>query len=158
MASRPAMRLIPDNPLAGVLRETERAARQPGPRGRQGERGPRGEQGPQGVQGVPGPPGEPGPPGAPGGPPAASIISTSADGRVTWVYQQPFTQPPVIGALVVDPDPADVRAAWVTLEAVSTTQATMRVWQSTTVATGGQTAVPAGSGVKVHVTAVGTIA
>ncbi|MER6686247.1 hypothetical protein [Streptomyces olivaceoviridis] len=158
MAYRPAARLIPDNPMAGVLREAQRAARQPGPRGRQGDQGEPGPPGP------PGPPGEPGPAGAPGvqgpagprgEPPAATVVSTSADGRATWVYARPFTQPPVVTATAVDPDPSDPRGLFVTLEALTTTQASVRVWQSTGVLLGGQTAVPAGAGVKVHVMATG---
>jgi hypothetical protein len=144
--------MIPDNPLAGVLRETQRAARQPGPRGRDGERGPKGE---RGEQGVPGPPGEPGPPGAP---PAATVATTGQDGRAVWGFEQPFTAAPVLSALVVDPAPGDARGLWATLEAVSATQATVRVWQSTGVIVGGQTATPAGAGVAVHLTAVGVLA
>ncbi|MEU2264915.1 hypothetical protein ABZ568_00375 [Streptomyces olindensis] len=47
---------------------------------------------------------------------------------------------------------------FVSLEGVTTTQATVRVWTSTGVLVGGQTAAPAGSGVLVHVLAVGTLA
>lgn len=203
MAYRPATRLIPDNPLAGVLREASRAASQPGPRGRQGdqgpqgaqgptgpagpegpqgpqgEQGPAGPQGPQGEQGSAGPPGPQGPkgdtgpvgpqgPAGPtgpqgpqgpqGAPPAAAVATTSADGRATWTFNQAFTQPPVISALAVDPDPSDSRGAFTALETITTTQATVRVWLSTGVLLGGQTAVPAGAGVKVHMHAVGTLA
>lgn len=189
MAHRPPSRLIPDNPLAGVLRDAQRQARQPGPRGRQGEPGPQGPQGDAGPQGDPGEPGpegppgptgasgpqgEPGPPGAPGpagpqgpagptgpqgppgAPPAVSVLNTNASGRATWQYPDAFTQPPVISALPVDPDPDGPWGLFATLESVTATQATVRVWRSTGVLLGGQTAVPAEAGVKVHVFAVGT--
>ncbi|WP_158697932.1 hypothetical protein [Streptomyces prunicolor] len=118
--------------------------------------GPPGPPGPPGADStVPGPQGPPGPPGAP---PAAKVVNTAADGRATWVFSQAFTQPPVISALAVDPDPSDSRGLFVTLEAVTTTQAVARVWQSTGVLLGGQTAVPAAAGVKVHLFAVGTLA
>ncbi|MGW2100347.1 hypothetical protein ACWCPX_22115 [Streptomyces olivaceoviridis] len=73
------------------------------------------------------------------------------------MYARPFTQPPVVTATAVDPDPSDPRGLFVTLEAVTATQVTVRVWQSTGVLVGGQTAVPAGAGVKVHVMAAGTL-
>ncbi|MFB0617216.1 hypothetical protein [Streptomyces sp. AGS-58] len=85
------------------------------------------------------------------------MVTTTTDGRATWVYTRPFTTPPVISALAVDPDPNDARGLFAVLETVTATQAMVRVWQSTGVVTGGQTATPAGAGVKVHVMAVGTL-
>jgi hypothetical protein len=57
----------------------------------------------------------------------------------------------------VDSDPGDARGLFVTLESVTTVQAVVRVWQSTGVLVGGQTALPVGAGVKVHAMAVGVL-
>ncbi|MEU0059078.1 hypothetical protein [Streptomyces sp. NPDC006334] len=83
------------------------------------------------------------------------MVTTASDGRATWTYVHAFVQAPVLSALAVDPDPGDARGIFVTIEQVTATRATVRVWQSTGVLLGGQTAVPVGSGVKVHVTASG---
>jgi hypothetical protein len=144
--------------MGGVMRQMSRtartASRTPGPRGEQGEPGPRGE---RGLAGLPGERGEQGPPGPPGAPPAAAVISTGADGRATWTYPQPFTAPPVIGALAVDPTPGDDRTVTVTLEQVTATQAVVRVWRTQALlGLGLLPMVPAGEGVQVHVTASGT--
>ncbi|MBT3161527.1 hypothetical protein HTV80_00160 [Streptomyces sp. Vc74B-19] len=179
MATRgSAARRLPGNPMGGVLREVSRQARAASRTpGRRGEQGPRGEQGspgdpgPAGEQGVPGPPGDPGPrgergpageqgpPGEPGRPPAAAIVSTGTDGRATWTYPQPFTDPPVLSALAVDPAPGDDRMVMAVLEEASTTRAVVRVWRTQPLLGLGLLPVtPAGAGVHVHLTAVGKLA
>lgn len=134
----------------------------PGPAGERGEPGPQGE---QGVPGLPGPPGErgeqgvPGPPGPRGAAPAAAVISTGADGRATWTYAEPFAAAPVISALPVDPNPGDDRTVTMTLEQVTTSSATVRVWRTQPLlGLGLLPLLPAGAGVQVHVTASGELA
>lgn len=86
------------------------------------------------------------------------MVTTGTDGRATWVYARPFTQPPVVSALAVDPDPSDNRAVFVTLETVTATQATVRVWQTQALlGLGVLPAVPAGAGVAVHMMSTGTL-
>jgi hypothetical protein len=143
----PASRRLPDNPLGGVLRDLERTGRKGGPQGPQGQVGPQGE---------PGPPGEQGPRGERGAPPAAAVVVTGADGRALWTFETPFTAPPVISALAVDPNPADDRTVTAALEAVSATSVTVRVWATQPLlGLGVLPLVPATAGVQVHLTASG---
>lgn len=157
------------DPMGGVLRDLNRQSRtlsrKPGRRGRQGDQGEQGLQGEQGgpgeqgVPGVPGPPGEqgvPGPPGPRGAAPAAAVLTTAADGRATWTYAVPFAAAPVISALPVDPNPGDDRTVTVTLEQVTASSATVRVWRTQPLlGLGLLPLLPAGAGVQVHVTASG---
>lgn len=171
----PASRRLPDNPLGGVLRDLERGGRRPGPRGPQGEHGPQGNQGEPGPAGEAGPAGPPGPQGPKGdtgpagptgpqglqgpagAPPATAVVMTSTDGRATWTFPIPFAAPPVVGALAVDPTPADDRTVTVALEEVTATRMTVRVWRTQPLLSLGiLPVVPAGAGVQVHVTASGT--
>lgn len=175
MASRgSAAHRNPSNPLGGILRDLNRrtrtasvqqAQRRPGPAGESGapgERGPAGERGVPGLPGVPGSPGErgergeqgqPGPPGAPGTVVLAGRTETLDDGRATWEYG-PLPAPPVIGAVAVA-DGHDHGPLTVVLEEVTTTRTTVRVWRARPIlGLGLLPAVPAGSGVMVHMTAV----
>ncbi|MFI1703069.1 hypothetical protein [Streptomyces griseoruber] len=103
-----------------------------------------------------GPPGEQGPPGPRGAAPAAAVVTTGADGRATWTYSKLFTAVPVISALPVDPNPADDRTVTVTLEQVTTSSATVRVWRTQPLlGLGLLPLLPAGAGRQVHVTASG---
>ncbi|MFF5655192.1 hypothetical protein [[Kitasatospora] papulosa] len=163
----PAARTLPDNPLGGVLRDLERSGRKGGPQGPQGEDGPQGEpgvagppgergpEGPKGPKGDDGSPGPEGPRGPAGAGPAAAVVTTSSDGRATWTFPAPFAAAPVIGALAVDPDPADGRTVFATLESATATAATVRVWRTVGILVGGEPVAPAGAGVRVHITASG---
>ncbi|MGW3447356.1 hypothetical protein [Streptomyces sp. NPDC001076] len=143
--------------MGGVLRDLNRQSRtlsrKPGRRGQQGEPG---EQGPQGEPGPSGAPGERGEQGPPGAPSVAAVLTTEEDGRATWTYSVPFAVPPVISALPVDPHPQDDRTVTVTLEQVTASNATVRVWRTRPLlGLGLLPASPAGAGVQVHVTASG---
>ena len=94
------------------------------------------------------------PPPAPSAPSAiAAVIPTGEDGRVRWTYPRALAAPPVIGALAVDPDPADdgstVLAA---LETVTVEGVDLRVWRTRPLC-GSGVAQPAGAGLLVHITA-----
>lgn len=104
------------------------------------------------VEPVAGPRGAPGPP---GGAPLAAVVVTGPDGRATWTYGRTLPQPPVVGALALDPDPGDESPVLVVLEAVTGVEATVRVWCVRPVAgvTDVLPVVPAGAGVEVHFTA-----
>ncbi|MFJ8143267.1 hypothetical protein [Streptomyces sp. NPDC096013] len=145
------------DPMGGVLRDLDRQSRtlsrKPGRRGQQGERG---EQGPQGEPGPPGAPGERGEQGPPGAPPVGAVLTTEEDGRALWTYGVPFAAPPVISALPVDPHPQDDHTVIVTLEEVTSSSATVRVWRTQPLlGLGLLPAIPAGAGVQVHLTASG---
>ncbi|MFE3032910.1 collagen-like protein [Streptomyces canus] len=148
------------DPMGGVLRDLSRQSRtlsrKPGRRGQPGERGEQGPQGEPGLPGAPGAAGDRGEPGPPGAPPAAAVLTTGEDGRATWTYSAPFASPPVISALAVDPHPQDDHTVNVTLEEVTTSSATVRVWQTQPLfGLGLLPSKPAGAGFQVHVTASG---
>lgn len=85
------------------------------------------------------------------------MLATNSTGRATWSFPQAFAVPPVVTALPVDPNPGDDRTVTVTLETVSTTGMTVRVWQTQPLlGLGLLPLAPAGAGVQVHVTASGT--
>lgn len=170
MATRgSAARRLPGNPMGGVLRDVSRqartASRTPGPRGAQGPAGAPGEQGPAGPAGPEGPPGQPGPAGPqgergpagpPGAPPAAAVVTTGSDGRAVWEFPRPFSVPPVLSALALDPNPGDDRMVTAVLEAVSATHAVVRVWRTQPLLGLGLLPVtPGGEGIHVHLTAIG---
>ncbi|MFI9026293.1 hypothetical protein [Streptomyces sp. NPDC053560] len=99
------------------------------------------------------------PPPAPAPPtPAAAVLETGNDGRARWHFPTPFTRPPAITALPVDPHPEDDTSTVVaTLETVSDTYAELRVWRTRPLPHGGAVE-PAGPGVCLHVTATSTTA
>ncbi|MEU1180662.1 hypothetical protein ABZ464_23985 [Streptomyces sp. NPDC005820] len=75
---------------------------------------------------------------------------------MTWTYAKPFAAAPVISALPVDPNPGDDRTVTVTLEQVTASSATVRVWRTQPLlGLGLLPLLPAGAGVQVHVTASG---
>ncbi|MGA5599650.1 hypothetical protein ACPCUF_01190 [Streptomyces griseoincarnatus] len=85
-----------------------------------------------------------------------AIVSTGTDGRATWTYARPFTAPPVLSALAVDPSPGDDRAVMAVLEEATATRAVVRVWRTQQLlGLGLLPVIPAGAGVHVHLTAVG---
>lgn len=87
---------------------------------------------------------------------AAAVLESGKDGRARWKFPTPYTRPPVITALVVDPAPADNTATVVaTLETVSATHAELRAWRTRAALLVG-VVEPAGPGVRVHVTATPT--
>ncbi|WP_327385081.1 hypothetical protein [Streptomyces sp. NBC_01207] len=134
---------IPGNPMAGVLRDLNRAARR-------SRRRPRPEES-ESVDGAPTPP--------PRGDrraaalwsgPAATIAATDANGMASWRFPLPFEVPPVIGAL---PFTRGVigrgEALTVSIEDVSPEAVIVRVWRITS-----DSVLVAPAGVAVHLTAV----
>ncbi|WP_148315147.1 hypothetical protein [Streptomyces sp. CCM_MD2014] len=98
-------------------------------------------------------PPHPGPPVAARPRTAVAIAVTGEDGRARWTYPVPFTRPPVLTALPVDPAPEDEqRTATVALEEVTPTHAVVRVWR-TRARRGSGVSSPAGDGVTVHLAA-----
>lgn len=135
-------RRVQGNPLGGVLRDLDRRSR---PRTRR-----KPAAGPEGAPGQPGPRGPAGPPGRDSG--AGAVVVTAEDGRAHWEFPQPFASPPVVTALAVDPDPAGATTVLVSLEEVEAGHVVLRVWSTVRRRTPG-VVVPAGAGVRVHVTA-----
>lgn len=75
------------------------------------------------------------------------------DGRATWAYG-PLTAVPVIGAVAVTASREDGPLT-VVVEDVTVTSVTVRVWRARPIlGLGLLPAIPAGSGVLVHMTAV----
>lgn len=140
----PARRLT-GNPLGGMLRDLDRRSRATTRRSR-----PTGiPEGPEGRQ-EPSPAPPPLPPARAVGP-LAVVVETGEDGRARWAYPVPLAAPPVLTAVAVDPAPGDEDCTvLVALEEVTAGYAVVRVWRTRPRHGSG---VPAGAGVRVHLTA-----
>jgi hypothetical protein len=122
-----------------------------GPAGAIGPAGPAGPTGPTGATGLTGPSGPPGPAGSTV---LGTILTTDANGRVTWTFSSPFVGTPVVIAMPVDPNTGDGVSYNVDLEAVNTTSCTVRLWKTQTIlGLGLFPTTPAGSGVFCHLIA-----
>lgn len=131
-------RRVPGNALAGMLRDAERRARKPAP-GRGRRREAESAQAPQPL---------------PSRAPVAAIVTTCEEGRAVWVFPEPFTSPPVISAVPVDPEPVDdEHTVMAALEEVTAWRVVVRVWSTLPKRRSGVT-VPAGEGVRVHLRAL----
>ena len=125
-----------------------------GPAGATGATGPAGPPGPTGAAGPAGPAGPVGPAGANGTVVRATVGTTDANGRVTWIFSTPFATVPVITACVVDQNTTDGVSQNVTLESVSTTQAVLRGWRTQSIlGLGILPTTPVGAGTPVHIMA-----
>ncbi len=147
-------RRMPGNPLGGMLRDldrrtrtTTRRASRPRSADTLAEAAIEPRTGPRGERGPAGPPGPPGPSTT-----TVTVAVTGEDGRARWEFTTPYSQPPVLAALPVDPDPDGDRSVTVTLEEVTTTYAVVRVWR-TRPRCGQGVANAAGPGVAVHLVA-----
>lgn len=134
---------IPGNPMAGVLRDLNRAARR-------SRRRPRPEQ-PEPLDGTPAPrPAESRRAAALWSGPAATVAVTDANGMASWRFALPFELPPVIGALPVSRGVLGRgEALTVDIQDVSPEAVIVRVWRITS-----DSVLVAPAGVQVHLTAV----
>lgn len=117
-------RLIPGQPLAGILRRTAYEARRTTRRAQAAATGVAGDcncpPGPEGPTGPQGPQGTPGSAGIL----ATELITTGPAGTFTWNYG-PFTANPVITATVVS-----ANARFATINGVTTSSVLIRVWDA----------------------------
>lgn len=143
---------VPGNPLAGVLRQQARAARQATYKAAIGVRAASGADDAQGETGATGPAGPPGPAGATGPEgPAGSVnmrratLTASVTGAVTWTFTVPLDSVPVVVATPV----AVATPMSVTVVTADATGATLKVtkWSGTAWVDAG--------GAQVHVAAFG---
>lgn len=143
-------RLLTGNPLGGMLRDLDRRSRSTTRRSGT-SRPAEPEQPREGrVTALPPPPSLPV---ASRPRTAATVVVAGEDGRARWTFPVPFSGPPVLTALPVDPAPEDEeRTATVALEEVTPTHAVVRVWR-TRARRGSGVASPAGDGVRVHLVA-----
>jgi hypothetical protein len=134
---------VPGSPLAGVLRQQARAARQTTYRSAAAPVVTAGAAGATGEAGATGPVGPAGATGPAGPGPTATVLTTNATGDVTWTFPTPFAAPPVVVATGV----AVATAVTVTVAAVSATAVSLKAlkWNGTTFVNAG--------GAQIHVMA-----
>ncbi|MDX3237201.1 hypothetical protein PV392_16285 [Streptomyces sp. ME03-5709C] len=145
MRGTPARRAaVVGGPLVGVVRELDRRSRSTTRSGaRAAVSGPVPDR--ETAPGPAAPPVEPDPATPP--PRAAAVVrETEEDGRVRWDFPEPFDAPPVVGALLAADGGGHLLT--VALEAVTEARAQVRVWRLYR-----GKAVPAGAGLRVHLTA-----
>lgn len=137
-------RRVPGNPMAGVFRDLNRAARA----GRRRRRGGGPDNGDGVVQAEAVQPPEPRRKGLDRA--VGAIVTAGPDGRAVWRFPAPFAACPAVGAVAVWAGPyGGGEVATVAVEEVTPKAVTVRVWRLA-----GGTVLPGPPGAEVHLTAV----